>query len=241
MPDLPKKKIGIIACSGEEIPEGTITRLAALKVLEDLRPQDTVTLCLPLFLAGGESERTFSRFYPTIAIDGCEKRCAYRSTEKYSNRPAAGFIVTELVQELNLDQPDGLRRLNPAGQQVVSVLSARVAGQVDLLMEKHWNRKSGAFAAENPSQVPQAATQATCACGSGVPVMRIIVDGQEREVVALPLIFENYKEEGKPAVESTANELLEMVKVYNPILPEAENAYQQVLLREYASFLARGA
>jgi len=109
------------------------------------------------------------------------------------------------------------------------------------LMRARHGEKSGAFAAENPSQAPQAATQATCACGSGGPVMRIIVDGQEREVVALPLIFENYKEEGKPAVESTANELLEMVKVYNPILPEAENAYQQVLLREYASFLARGA
>jgi hypothetical protein len=34
MVDLPKKKVGIVACSGEELPEGTITRLAALKVLE---------------------------------------------------------------------------------------------------------------------------------------------------------------------------------------------------------------
>ncbi len=31
MVDLPKKKVGIVACSGEELPEGTITRLAALK------------------------------------------------------------------------------------------------------------------------------------------------------------------------------------------------------------------
>ena len=42
MPELPKKKVGIITCSGEEIPEGTVTRLAALKVLEQLRPTDTV-------------------------------------------------------------------------------------------------------------------------------------------------------------------------------------------------------
>ena len=47
-------KIGIIACSGEEIPEGTISRLATRRVLELLRPQQTVTLCLPLFLAGEE-------------------------------------------------------------------------------------------------------------------------------------------------------------------------------------------
>ncbi len=46
MPDLPQKKVGIVACSGEELAEGTVTRLAALKVLEVLRPEDTVTICL---------------------------------------------------------------------------------------------------------------------------------------------------------------------------------------------------
>src|SRR5512136_2886997 len=78
MPSLPQRKVGIVACSGEELPEGTVTRLAALKVLEDLRPAQTVTICLPLFLAGGEGDRAFARFYPTIDIDGCEKRCAAR-------------------------------------------------------------------------------------------------------------------------------------------------------------------
>ena len=44
-------KVGIISCSGEAIPEGTISRLATRRVLELLRPDATVTLCLPLFLA----------------------------------------------------------------------------------------------------------------------------------------------------------------------------------------------
>ena len=50
MPELPRKKVGIVSCSGEELAEGTVTRLAALKVLEQLCPEDTVTICLPLFL-----------------------------------------------------------------------------------------------------------------------------------------------------------------------------------------------
>src|SRR5450759_1750049 len=97
MPDLPGKKDGIVSCSGEEPPEGTVTRLAALMLLEQLRPADTVTICLPLFLAGGEGDRAFARFYPTIAIDGCDQRCAYRGTEQYSNRPAVGIVVSDLV------------------------------------------------------------------------------------------------------------------------------------------------
>ena len=112
MPKLPDKKVGIVACSGEEIAEGTVTRLAALKVLEELRPNDTVTICLPLFLAGGEGDRAFARFYPTIAVDGCELRCAAHATEAYSGKPAAAIVVSDLVAEAGLARPAGRRRLN---------------------------------------------------------------------------------------------------------------------------------
>jgi len=112
MPDLPKKKVGIVACSGEEMAEGTVTRLAALRVLEQLRPNETVTICLPLFLAGGEGDRAFARFYPTIAIDGCDKRCAARGTEMYSGKPAASVVVTDVIQTNHLGTA---RRLGERG------------------------------------------------------------------------------------------------------------------------------
>src|SRR5512135_2267648 len=105
MPKLPEKKVGLIACSGEELPEGTISRLAVRKVLEMLRPERTVTLCLPLFLAGEERERAFARFYPTIAVDGCDRRCAARATERYSAKPAASVVVTDVLAG---SSPDGL-------------------------------------------------------------------------------------------------------------------------------------
>ena len=124
MVDLPKKKVGIIACSGEELPEGTVTRQAALKVLEQLRPDDTVTICLPLFLAGGEGDRAFARFYPTIAVDGCELRCAARATEMYSGKPAAGIVVTELVEQHGLERPQGARHLNDAGMKAAALAAA---------------------------------------------------------------------------------------------------------------------
>src|SRR5512142_403405 len=107
MPDLPRKKVGIITCSGEEIPEGTVSRLATLKVREQLRAADTVTICLPLFLAGGEGDRAFAKFYPTIAVDGCELRCAGRGTEMYAGKPAASSVVRDLVAASGLDQPEG--------------------------------------------------------------------------------------------------------------------------------------
>ena len=58
------KKIGILACSGEECLGGTISRLATRRVMEKLRPNRAVTLCLPLYIAGGEEERSFAKEYP---------------------------------------------------------------------------------------------------------------------------------------------------------------------------------
>lgn len=239
MVDLPKKKVGIVACSGEEIPEGTVTRLAALKVLEQLRPADTVTICLPLFLAGGEGDRAFARFYPTIAADGCDLRCAARATEMYSGKPAANVLVTDLVADNGLEKPQGTRRLNEAGLNAVDLTAEHIADLVDQLLGKRWNRRTGEFVeAEGiiPLQVvePQEPVEATCSCGSGIPVRRVMIEGKQVTFIALPLIFEEFREAGKEPSDGTARELLETVKIYNPIPAGLEEIYAETILREYA-------
>jgi uncharacterized metal-binding protein len=241
MVDLPKKKVGIVACSGEELAEGTVTRLAALKVLEHLRPADTVTICLPLFLAGGEGDRAFAKFYPTIAVDGCELRCAARATEMYSGKPAASVMVRDLIAENGLDQPEGKRCLNAAGLQVVDVTAERIADLVDELLDKRWDRQAGTFA---ESQVPPSPPEdnaeiekvATCSCGSGIPIQKVIISGQEVTLIGLPLIFQQFREAGKVPSEATLREVMDTVKIYNFIPAEAEPAYNEVILNEYTNY-----
>jgi uncharacterized metal-binding protein len=233
MPDLPKKKVGIVACSGEEMAEGTVTRLAALRVLEQLRPNETVTICLPLFLAGGEGDRAFARFYPTIAIDGCDKRCAARGTEMYSGKPAASIVVTDLIQA---DQLGTARRLSDAGMHAVDVVAEQVAQQVDELLGVKWDRKQGQSSKEAQPAEGLEAKIATCSCGSGIPIQKVQVDGQEVTFIALPLIFEQFRDAGKLPGDGTTAELMETVKVYNPIPDGQEAAYAQAVTREYATF-----
>ena len=237
MPDLPQKKVGIVACSGEEMAEGTVTRLAALRVLEDLRPADTVTICLPLFFAGGEGDRAFARFYPTIAIDGCELRCAARATEMYSGAPAASIVVTDVVKETGLDRPEGLRSLNQAGLQAVEATAGHMAFMVDDLLNKRWSRHQGHFIEdEQPSQQESSSKTATCACGSGIPVQTVTIDGEPVTLIALPVLFEQFHDVGKRSTFETANALLDQVKIYNPVPEELEAAYIDMLRREYATF-----
>jgi uncharacterized metal-binding protein len=236
MPELPKKKVGIVACSGEEIAEGTVTRLAALKVLEQLRPGDTVTICLPLFLAGGEGDRAFARFFPTIAIDGCEKRCAARGTEMYSGKPAASLLVTDLVAEAGLARPEGRRQLNTPGLQAVDIVSQKAARLVDDLLDRGWDRRAGEFIELNVHPEVQEPVVATCSCGSGIQVQTVVIDGQAVTLVALPLIFQKLREAGKTPSEATLHELLETVKIYNPVPAGEEPAYAGALAREYSRY-----
>jgi uncharacterized metal-binding protein len=243
MVDLPKKKVGIVACSGEELAEGTVTRLAALKVLEQLRPSDTVTICLPLFLAGGEGDRAFAKFYPTIAVDGCELRCAARATEMYSNKPAASVVVSELVQQHHLEKPEGLRRLNPAGKQAVDIMAKEISELVDDLLGKRWSRRQGNFqdpVLEEPASSLEPLSEepvvATCSCGSGIPIQKVDVDGKKITFIALPVIFQQFQEAGKAPGNGAASELMEVVKIYNPIPAGEEAAYSAAILREYATY-----
>jgi uncharacterized metal-binding protein len=92
-----KKKVGVVTCSGEDCLGGTISRLATRKTLEEVRPGETVTICLPLFLSGGEEERGFAAHFPTITIDGCDKRCAQRATEKYCGKVSRALVVSDII------------------------------------------------------------------------------------------------------------------------------------------------
>lgn len=236
MPELPKKKVGIVACSGEELPEGTVTRLAALRVLEQLRPGDTVTICLPLFLAGGEGDRAFARFYPTIAVDGCDKKCAGRATEMYSNRPAVNLVVTDLVAAEGLPRPQGRRQLDEAGLRAVDALAQRMAEVVDEVLGLPWSPREGRVGETPASAETTRLDQIACACGSGVPVQDIWVVGEKVTVVALPLIFQQLIEAGKSPAECTGREILETVQIYNQLPAGSEEAWASALRQAYAAF-----
>jgi len=237
MPDLPQRKAGIVACSGEELAEGTVARLAALKVLHELRPGNTVTICLPLFLAGGEGDRAFARFHPTITVDGCELRCAARGTEMYSGKPAASIVVNILAAERGLGQIDGRRCLNEAGKQAVDITAQWLAELVDQFVGK---RDGTTEAVKSAAPRPSEAKAATCSCGSGALVSKVLIGGQAVELQALPVIFEHFREMRR-APHAAGEDLLQTVKIYNYVPPEAEANYREAILCEYAAFCARKA
>lgn len=233
MPSLPERKVGIIACSGEEIAEGTVSRLAALKVLHELRRGQTVTICLPLFLAGGKEDRTFAKFYPTITVDGCALKCAAHGTETYSAKPTVSIVISDLAAKNGIVGIEGRRCLNPAGEQAVEIAANRIAALVDNILGKKNPTETDA----SPSNKGNSGA-VTCSCGSGVPMKVLAIAGQPVEVVALPLILDKIREAHQHPSNEAIRDLLEMVKIYNHVTPEAEASWREVLAKEFSDYCA---
>jgi uncharacterized metal-binding protein len=126
-----KPKIGVVSCSGECCGLGTLSRVATRMVLEDLRYDQTVTICLP----GETQEHGFAKEYPTIAVDGCTKHCAYKAITKYSKEPAAGVDIEALLKEWRIDQPKTRRVLDEENVAIANRIAELLAGKVDEIQE----------------------------------------------------------------------------------------------------------
>lgn len=129
-------KIGILACSGEEFLGGTITRMAARKVLERMRFGRSVTICLPLFVAGGEEERSFASNYPVIAVDGCSQSCAMKACEKYSGNVAAHIDLCEILgEDVALHSVISARDLTDDHEKMVNKVAEAICVEFDKIVE----------------------------------------------------------------------------------------------------------
>lgn len=132
----PPLKVGVLSCSGESEPEGTIARNAVRLVMEKYRPGLVVSLCLPLFLAGDGSEREFARKAPVITVDGCARSCARLATEKYSGEVESSIDVRELLagwgvtEELSRSHPGALE------QELTEKVAGEIARRIDQLVEE---------------------------------------------------------------------------------------------------------
>jgi len=127
-----KPKIGVVSCSGECCSLGTMSRVATRMVLEDLHYGETVTICLPLFLAGDSGERMFAEKFPTVSVDGCHKLCAKKAIEKYSGETAASMDVEEHLAAWKVEPPASRRELGETDL----ILTYRVAHEISKEIER---------------------------------------------------------------------------------------------------------
>lgn len=218
-------KVGIISCSGEEIPEGTVSRLATRRVLELMRPGNTVTICLPLFLAGDGAERDFATEHPTITVDGCDKLCAKKGTEKYSGPVSAALVVSDILNGECACCARSAKDRTEKDKEAVWLVSEEIAKAVDSILAG-----DGCCSSDGGDD------GAACACSKPIPGIEVQVAGKPVTIAGLALIFDHLIETGLAADDASGEKLLETVRIYHPIEPEDEDAYRAALVSAYKTY-----
>jgi len=93
-------KVLVIPCSGIGKVLGTIARLVAYHVVEDLLPRKTTTMCLPLLVNGDEEARKLVKEHPCITIDGCGLKCAEKSVTTSRGKLMSSYVIlSEVARE----------------------------------------------------------------------------------------------------------------------------------------------
>lgn len=130
-----KPKIGLISCSGEGLPEGMISRVGTRRILEER--DDVVTICLPLFLAGGQEERDFAKNNPCITIDGCRKMCAAKSVKIYGNvHPKSSIVISDIIEKDRHVKPSSKSKIEPEDEKLVQETMKVITKEIDKVKEE---------------------------------------------------------------------------------------------------------
>lgn len=130
------KKVGVTACTGINLINGTIARMALYKVLEELRPNETVLICLPALAAGVEEDVDFVKNYPSIILDGCEKNCALKVFNKFKSKVIKTFNVSEYRKKYPKLNPSSLLDIGPEGEKLATIIAKDIAKKIDEVLKK---------------------------------------------------------------------------------------------------------
>lgn len=113
---------------------GTIARQAAYRVCEDMRPDDTVLLCLPALVRGVPEDLDMVRDCPVVVIEGCKERCAAHALSLQGGRPSAVVFIPEAMKGSGLNvRREARRGLTEPENAVVERVVERVVAEVDKL------------------------------------------------------------------------------------------------------------
>ena len=122
------EKIFILPCSGIGKVYGLLSREAAHKVVLDLEPQHTDTICLASLLLDEVKEQVAGR--SVICIDGCPKCCAEKSSVEAGMIVENKYLTSHFVRKYRGEDPGTGSELTETGKKVADDIAKTI--QIDV-------------------------------------------------------------------------------------------------------------
>ncbi len=118
MPEKKRSKYIIIPCSGIGKAVGTVTRRATYLVTEELLPNDTDAICLPLLTIKNEESVRKIRQNPCITVDGCIAQCAKKNVEHHRGRLRGDIKILDVIRKNPKLKPGNVLDIGPNGEKL---------------------------------------------------------------------------------------------------------------------------
>jgi uncharacterized metal-binding protein len=121
-----RSKYIIIPCSGIGKALGTITRRATYIVTEELLPNDTDSICLPLLTIEDEETVRKIRENPCITLDGCVAQCAKKNVEHHQGKLKGGIKILDVIKENPKLKPGTVLDIGPDGEKLARKAAEKI-------------------------------------------------------------------------------------------------------------------
>ncbi len=131
------KRVCIVPCSGIGKTYGSVARVSAFVVTEDLRPAKTRIMALSRLVPDDNDVRLEVAQARSITIDGCRLACAARVVAETGGTVAHALQVLDVYRNHRDLKPAGIMELNEGGKRLAAVLAEEVAALVDKMEEEH--------------------------------------------------------------------------------------------------------
>jgi len=123
----------IIPCSGIGKTFGSISREATYCVVEDLKKEETDTLCLSLLVMGDEDAIRSVKSHICIAIDGCPNECSKKNLQFLDAKIAANYRVVDILRENRNLKPTAITFLDEDGRKLARILAEKITSKINEL------------------------------------------------------------------------------------------------------------
>ena len=126
MPEKKKSKHIIIPCSGIGKAVGTITRRATFIATDELLPNDTESICLPLLTIQDKETVQKIRENPCIAVDGCAAQCAKKNVEHHHGKLKGDITILDVIKENSKLKPGTVLDIGIEGEKLARKAAEKV-------------------------------------------------------------------------------------------------------------------
>lgn len=121
-----RSKHTIIPCSGIGKAVGTITRRATYIVTEELLPNETDSICLPLLTIKDEETVQKIRQSPCITVDGCVAQCAKKNVEHHQGKLKGEITILDVIKENPKLKPGNVLDIGPDGEKLARKVAEKI-------------------------------------------------------------------------------------------------------------------